>query len=354
MYKRSAEGWLKHIDFIILDEVALQLAFILAYAIRQKSFLPYEVSIYRTLAIVLAVFDLLAAVLFSTMHNVLKRDRLKELGQTLKQALIVFAGGIIFIFSIQSGDAYSRIVLYLTLGLHIVLGYVTRLLLKRLLNRRGRYLGEKETMLAVLSADTAETILERLTRSPLEGYTIVGAVLDRPAAETVKGIPVVASLEDAAQYICREWIDSVYIDCSADTPGIKELMDACRQMAVPVHYHIPGIGVDGSKQFAEKIGGTTVLTTTANYATLTDLFAKRALDIVGGLIGSLFAVIVIAIIGPIIKIASPGPILYKSERIGQNGKKFIVDKFRTMRMRLIHAQYGNNLRHIGMLVIKTN
>lgn len=330
MYKRSAEGWLKHIDFIILDEVALQLAFILAYAIRQKSFLPYEVSIYRTLAIVLAVFDLLAAVLFSTMHNVLKRDRLKELGQTLKQALIVFAGGIIFIFSIQSGDAYSRIVLYLTLGLHIVLGYVTRLLLKRLLNRRGRYLGEKETMLAVLDADTAETILERLTRSPLEGYTIVGAVLDRPATEAVKGIPVVASLEDAAQYICREWIDSVYIDCSTDTPGIKELMDACRQMAVPVHYHIPGIGVDGSKQFAEKIGGTTVLTTTANYATLTDLFAKRALDIVGGLIGSLFAVIVIAIIGPIIKIASPGPILYKSERIGQNGKKFKMSKIRSM------------------------
>lgn len=129
-----------------------------------------------------------------------------------------------------------------------------------------------------------------------------------------------ADLSDAAQYICREWIDSVYIDCSTEVPGIKELMNACRQMAVPVHYHIPGLGADGSKQLTEKIGGTTVLTTTANYATPTDLFLKRTLDILGGLAGSLLALIIIVIIGPKIKKASPGPILYKSERSAETAR----------------------------------
>ncbi|MBQ9210912.1 MAG: sugar transferase [Clostridia bacterium] len=330
MYKRSTEGWFKHIDFIILDELALQLAYIMAYWIRQRSFLPYDSSSYRSLAIVLILMDLLAAAIFNTMHNVLKRGYFKEFTQTLKHALIVFTGGIIFIFSTQTAESFSRIVLYLTFGFHLVIGYAARLLLKKYLVNRGQHRGEKETMLVVLNVDSADAMIDRLTKSQLDGYQIVGVVLDRPERNEIRGIPVVTRLEDAANYICREWIDSVYIDCTMETPGVKELMAACREMAVPVHYHIPGIGVDGSKQFAEKLGGTTVLTTTANYATLTDVFAKRALDIFGGLVGSLFALIIIAIVGPKIKKASPGPILYQSERIGQNGKKFKMSKIRSM------------------------
>ena len=330
MYKRSTEGWHKHWDFIVLDEIALQLAFVIAYWIRHRSPLPYDSDPYRSLGIVLILLDLLTAMLFNTMHNVIKRGLRKELTQTVKQALIVFAGGTIFMFSLQKSVEYSRSVLYLTCGFHILIGYGARILLKKVRTSKGRFIGEKETMLAVLSADTAKSIIGRLTKSQLDGYKIVGIVLDRPAMETVQGIPVVASLEDAAHYICRKWIDSVYIDCPMETPGIKELMSACREMAVPVHYHIPGIGVDGSKQFAEKIGGTTVLTTTANYSTVTDLIAKRTLDILGGLVGSALALIVIAVVGPKIKKASPGPVLYQSERIGQNGKKFKMSKIRSM------------------------
>lgn len=330
MYKRSAQGWLKHIDFIVLDEIVLQFAFILAYLFRGLGGSPYGSSLYRSLAFVLAMFDLFAAILFNTMHNVLKRGLFNELTQTLKQALIVFAGGSIFLFSIQSGGMISRIVLYLTFGLHILLGYGTRLLLKQRLLKKGNFIKDKESMLVVLDEKTAEKTMERLTKSPLEGYTIVGVVMDQPGKKSVWGVPVAADLNDAAQYICREWIDSVYIDCSTEAAGIRELMDACRQMAVPVHYHIPGVGTDGSKQFTEKIGGTTVLTTTANYATVTDLILKRALDILGGLAGSLLALIIIAIVGPKIKKASPGPVLYKSERIGKNGKKFKMTKIRSM------------------------
>ena len=60
------------------------------------------------------------------------------------------------------------------------------------------------------------------------------------------------------------------------------------------------------------------------------LFLKRTIDIIGGLVGSLFALIIITIVGPKIKKASPGPILYKSERIGQNGKRFQMIKIRSM------------------------
>ena len=123
-------------------------------------------------------------------------------------------------------------------------------------------------------------------------------------------------------------------------------MDDCREMSVPVHYHIPGVSRHQQKQFVERIAGSTVLTLSNNYATPLQLFSKRAMDLIGGLVGSLFALLVIAIIGPIIKHASPGPILYKSERIGQNGKRYISNTFRSMRNGQIHALYGQKTNQI--------
>ena len=54
------------------------------------------------------------------------------------------------------------------------------------------------------------------------------------------------------------------------------------------------------------------------------------MDIIGGLVGSLITLILTIFIGPIIYIKSPGPIFYKQERIGLNGKKFYMYKFRSM------------------------
>ncbi len=167
--------------------------------------------------------------------------------------------------------------------------------------------------------------------SKVEGYQVIGVIMDRETNLTeVSGVPVVATIDNAADYLCREWVDSIYIDCPSTDPKIAELMEACRQMALPLHYHVPGMGIFGEKQFVEKIGGTTVLTTTINYATPVQNLAKRCLDILGGVVGSILAFIAIAIVGPIIKAQSPGPIIFKQERIGQNGKRFYIYKIRSM------------------------
>ena len=41
MYRKKTEGWLKHYDFILLDMVSLQLAFILSYAFAGNGWNPY-------------------------------------------------------------------------------------------------------------------------------------------------------------------------------------------------------------------------------------------------------------------------------------------------------------------------
>ncbi|MDR3572776.1 MAG: sugar transferase [Anaerolineaceae bacterium] len=57
---------------------------------------------------------------------------------------------------------------------------------------------------------------------------------------------------------------------------------------------------------------------------------KRFLDIVGAAIGILICLPVSILIGLLIKLESPGPVIYRQERIGKGGKRFVMYKFRTM------------------------
>lgn len=85
-------------------------------------------------------------------------------------------------------------------------------------------------------------------------------------------------------------------------------------------------------QQVEKIGSYTVISTSMNYADSSKLFVKRLMDIAGGLVGCFITLLITIIVGPIIYINSPGPIFFTQERIGRNGRKFKMYKFRSMYM----------------------
>ena len=174
--------------------------------------------------------------------------------------------------------------------------------------------------------------MARFKAHSLENIGLSGIVLvDRDAVgELIDGVPVVANLCDAAQYICREWIDEVYIGVSDNAGFPRDLVEKCRQMGVTMHLQMAPTGL--GKQVVETVAGMPVITSSINIATPLQLLIKRIMDIFGGLVLSIAALVTIVIVGPIIKIKSPGPILYKQERIGQNGRKFRMYKIRSMYM----------------------
>ena len=332
MYKRNAQGWSKHFDFIVVDLISLQIAFVLAVALRHHSW-AYATSLYRSLGFVLFLADAVVLVLRNSMHGVVSRGYYIEAKETFKSCFYVFAIALAFMFSTQSGEAYSRIILYLVFGLHFVISYSFRLLWKWFIKKHGAGKENKRSMLVVAALENAETILQRLSSDHLADFRITGLVLtEKSDQESVCGIPIVAEMDSAADFIVREWVDSVYIDAPLTNEKVIKLMDDCAQMAVPTHYHVPNMSRNGVKRFAEKLAGTTVLTTSINYATPIQALMKRCFDIIAGLVGSLVALLVIAIVGPIIKKQSPGPILFAQERIGKNGKRFKMYYIRSIYM----------------------
>lgn len=332
MYKRVSSGWAKHADFIVLDLIGLQLACMLAYILRfdGNRFL-YADDLYANLTLILTAIDLLVCVVFNSMHNVLKRGLGQEIAATLRHSLLVFAVILAYLVASKTSSLYSRIVLYSIVVLHALLGCVLRGLYKRVL-RRFFFRERRRSMIIVADEAHVASYLESITKNAADMFQIAGVILTERDArgETVAGVSVVENLDTAADYICREWVDEIFIGEFQQNERVERLIRECQEMGVVVHMLLPVEKSAAKKEFVEHLAGYSVLTSSVNYATPLEAALKRAMDIVGGLVGCVAALIIIAIVGPKIRKASPGPVIYAQERVGQNGKRFRFYKIRSM------------------------
>lgn len=331
MYKWKAKGWLKHIDFIICDVLSLLLAFAAAYLIRFGQFGGQQQDAYDGFIMLLVILDVLTCIMFNTMHNVLRRGYYKEFVATIKHDALMFMLLTVYLVSAKTSAMYSRIVMYATFGLHMIIGYGIRILYKKALRVRTIHERQRAVLVVVPEAEVDETV-RRLAGNMNDRVRVVGIVLtDRNAlGETIADIPVVANLQAAAEYICREWVDEVFLNAQGMKAEVQRLCTQCRVMGIVLHEQIALEQSIDQKQFVENLAGYTVLTSSVNYTTPLQALIKRSMDIVGGLVGCFFALLIIAIVGPKIKKESPGPILYSQERIGENGRRFKFYKIRSM------------------------
>ncbi|MDY2599304.1 MAG: sugar transferase [Lachnospiraceae bacterium] len=334
MYTRDSESWLKHFDFILLDLICLQVAFVLAYLVSGYGFNPYANMLYRNKAIFFELTDLLVIFFMGPMKDVLKRGHYREFVVTIRHGLIVGALAMLYMFAFQEGQYYSRLAFFLFIGMYIIITYVVRELWKKRL-RKKMVNGGDRTLLIIATEDIAEQVIKNIKEHNYARYIISGvAILGKDLrGKTIDGVPVVAVGEDAPEYICNEWVDEVFLGTSDNTPYPEILIEQLTETGVTLHMSLAKItSVPGKKQFVEKIGNYTVLTISINYASSSQLFIKRMVDILAGLAGCIATGIIFIFIGPLIYFSSPGPIFFSQERVGQNGKKFKMYKFRSMYM----------------------
>ena len=280
------------------------------------------------------MLDLCVSVVSESYKGVLKRGYYLEFNAVLKQTIIAELGTGLYLFSIDNGHNFSRIVLYLMGIIYTGLTYLTRILWKKHLKSKMAEEGE-HSLYIVTNENSAEDVIRNVRENNYNLYDINGLVIiDKDMTGSwISGIPVVAELKDASAYICQKWVDEVFINVDEDYPFPQELMDELLEMGMVVHQNLAKIkSMQGQKQMIETVGGYTVLTTSMNFATDRQAFAKRTLDIVGGLVGCILTGIIYIFIGPAIYISSPGPIFFSQVRIGQNGKPFKMYKFRSMYM----------------------
>ena len=325
---------MKHLDFILLDIVCLQIAFLLSYFIRNGFTASSFTEVYQRMAVFMILTDIVLISLQETFKNVLKRGFYREFVITVKHVCLVELLAAMYLFVIKESDNYSRIVLVNTGLIYAGLSYIVRIAWKSFLAKRISGNGPI-ALLVVTNEENAWSVIETIRKYNFNQFHIKGvALIDSDmTGQDINDIPVVASADTVARYVCREWVDEVLIIMSGNMACPQEILSELKKTGVVIHQTIPEIqAMDGRKQVVERMSNYTVVTSSINNASSGELFLKRMIDIIGGLFGCILTGLIAIVVGPMIYIKSPGPIFFSQVRVGRNGKKFKIYKFRSMYM----------------------
>lgn len=163
-------------DFILIDMLCLQLAFWLAYVIRNHDINPYTVLVYRNITLYIELIDVIVIFSIGTLKGVLRRGHYKEFLITVKHTVVVEALAFLYLFVFQRSEDFSRsVMLYLTL-LYPLFSYFTRELWKGFLKKKENLVAG-QSLLLVTSSDIAKNVVDNVRKHNYAGYYLVGIVL---------------------------------------------------------------------------------------------------------------------------------------------------------------------------------
>lgn len=332
MYGLRKQGWQKHLDFIALDVICLVISMFLACYTRHGSWTYNWTPLYRNTMFAVQISSLAFSIFFDSYRNILKKDVYAKCIAALKHSVFVFAFAAIYLYSTQNAEQYSRVVFFVAFGLYVVFGCFTRIIWGWLLKRNDSHKG-KRILLIVTTKKLLQSQMPYYQNLNRGMYFVAGFVVyDAEISGTSAGnISVVANKNNLLEYLSRQWVDEVFIDFIQNEDSRKSLIEQLNSMGIVTHVRLLDESEQvGKKQFVERLGDSVVLTTSMNYATPGQLFLKRMMDIIGSIVGLVITAMLFLLFFPVIKIQSPGPIFFTQVRIGQNGKRFKIYKFRTM------------------------
>lgn len=332
MYRKEKRSWVKHIDFTLIDILAMQLAYIISYFIHtERPFgpLPYANEYYGRMAVIIIMVDICIVFFFESYTGILRRNKIQEFKAVFIHCTLIFGAILIYMWGTKQSGIYSRQVLAVFWGLSVILEYIFRCLLKIYIRQKmisGRGLSK---MIVITEDNRAEDCIRDFTRTRYNEFEVVGIVImDRVrTGEQIQGISIVASDEDCMEYMRTNVVDEVFLDLGSKGEALTgELLE----LGITVHRNLLRRMELPANRMIESYGRYMVLTESLRIATEKQLFLKRFLDIIGSIVGLIFTGIAFLIFAPIIKIQSPGPVFYSQIRIGKNGRRFKFYKFRTM------------------------
>ena len=261
----------------------------------------------------------------------LRRGYFIEFKETVKYVSLSSGFLIIYLFLVKNSDTYSRLTIFHLWWLGIILDYIARIGLKTYLKKKQA--SKARAVLIITTEEQAEENVKQFKEHAYAGIYPIGIAIvgAYSGMKTIAGVPVIGKETEVLSYITGHVVDEIYINTSREVK-LESEVEKYIEAGVTVHINLLETkGIAGYKCM-EDFAGETVLTMTFKSATARQLLMKRMLDICGGLVGVVMMGIIFLFVAPIIKKQSPGPVFFSQWRIGRNGRKFKIYKFRSMYM----------------------
>ncbi len=262
-----------------------------------------------------------------------KRAELWHICQACAVGLMLLTS-ILFAFrrSGYFGNFSTRMLVAFSI-IDITLTTIERFGIRYILSRlRRKGFNQKHVMLVGFS-DASDQFIDACRRNPDWGYHIYGIVDDiAEVGEGYKGVRVVGRISELEHILAQNTIDEIAITLPlAAYAKLDGIVHVCEKSGVHTKFIPDYNNIIHSKPVTEDMDGLPVIN--IRNVPLTDpvkATAKRAVDICGALVGIILFSPIMLVVATLIKLTSPGPIIFKQERVGLHNKPFMMYKFRSM------------------------
>ena len=323
---------------MIVDAVVLVLSYFLAWlirfvgpmastAVRTRSFRQYMMMLILIVPVYLLLYQ--AFTLYTPMRMQGRRLVLANIVKANSLGLLI----LMFTFYMVDEGDFSRSTYIMFYVINIVLQWAVRMLIFTLLkDMREKGLNQKQ-MICVGYSRAAEEYIDRVQANPQWGYVIRGILDDNiPAGTEYKGIKVLGRIENLNVILPENQMDEIAITLGlSEYYRLEEIVALCEKSGVHTKF-IPDYNkIIPTKPYTEDILGLPVIN--IRYVPLNNTFnalIKRTMDIVGSIVGIIVTSPLMLLMCLIIKLTSPGPLIYKQERVGLHNQTFWMYKFRSM------------------------
>ena len=239
---------------------------------------------------------------------------------------------VLYAFKIEH---FSRFLVGLFYVINIILATFSKTMIRNALQYFRKKGYNLKYVLLVGYSRAAEEYITRINANPQWGYVVRGILDDRvPSGTLYKGVKVLGRIENLLYILPENKLDEIAVTLALeDYNRLERIVDLCEKSGVHTKFIPDYNNLVPSRPYTEDLMGLPVIN--IRYVPLTNTLnwiMKRAVDVVGALCGLIIASPIMLLAAIFVKASSPGPAIFKQERVGLHNKPFYMYKFRTMEM----------------------
>ncbi len=330
----------------ILDMICIVVTYCFATWLRYRNNNDWgDKTLHYMVCLVFLLFCAVYTFLADWNRDFITRGYIMEFASVVKFVGIMILVSMVAVYFLNWSNILSRIVIGNFIWMDIVLTYLARILFKNVL--RNHITKDSKVTRVVVVAEknlVEQTVKDLVKKSEKLGYKVVRAYYvdteetdgEQKAKKSdsewyVEGVHIHTGINNLTGRLITDPFDEVFIN----TPNIpqnkmQDIILGFEEMGITTHYNLElpnvGMAVTAVGDFMDY----TVISYSMFRSSYKRLFIKRIIDIIGGFVGLILTGIITIFLAPAIKLDSPGPVFFSQVRIGKNGRRFKIYKFRSM------------------------
>ncbi len=320
--------------YIIIDSLGIFLAYLVAlHTYREQLGNAINLSSLETVGlIVLLHFGFIGIFIALDIYDEIMKQRSFLARQLQIKTLLAFATGtavcasLLYLMNSPVEPGFILIFSLIYLGFCII----SKTLLFNVLKASGSSNKVDCNILIVGCSAKGRRYIDEIKRYEHLNLKIAGYV-EIHESDGYEGLRRLGGIDNLTSIARENRIDEIAVALPLNSDmRLKDILDECQDIGITITMILECQNSPDSKTQVSMVGDVPVLKFHTVSLNENQLFAKRVLDVCGALVGMVIFGIAFIVMGPLIKLETRGPVLFKQQRVGRNGRVFEIWKFRSM------------------------